>query len=326
MWTFVIAGGGVYVMTLNGSLMPLTGTALVLLGVTGATAVLSSAAENRGGARPSSIRPPGALQKVVANAVPESSDLIVQWTPSETGGPVSLYNVSWTQVVVGAQKPDAGSIVTRDNIVRLTRLVSKADYIVSVNATNPGGPSQAVASEKTTTNDGGGDFSDIPGQYSNNADDKLEVAEDKTSNTTIMLQRMPKDGTMLQYRRLDSEDLWTSVMYPQTSGEARLYSVSGLLSGVDYEFRVKVDDNGKWSKPITGLTRHTPQWADIVSEPERPTEIELTRVQMLIFTVSTAIFVSFKVADGGAIPDIPNEYIWLMGISNGVYLGNKWAR
>jgi hypothetical protein len=47
---------------------------------------------------------------------------------------------------------------------------------------------------------------------------------------------------------------------------------------------------------------------------------------MLFFTLITAVFTVMKVATGYAIPEIPEGFLILMGISNGVYLGAKAAK
>ena len=52
-------------------------------------------------------------------------------------------------------------------------------------------------------------------------------------------------------------------------------------------------------------------------------EVDVTRVQMLLFTLVTAVFVLITVATTYVIPEIPSGFVTLMGISNGVYLGSK---
>ena len=47
---------------------------------------------------------------------------------------------------------------------------------------------------------------------------------------------------------------------------------------------------------------------------------------MLFFTLITAGFVVLKVVTGYEIPPIPDGFMTLMGISNGVYLGSKFAK
>ena len=53
---------------------------------------------------------------------------------------------------------------------------------------------------------------------------------------------------------------------------------------------------------------------------------DVKRVQMLFFTVISAAFVLLKVVTSYVIPDIPTGYLLLMGISNGVYVGGKFAK
>lgn len=44
---------------------------------------------------------------------------------------------------------------------------------------------------------------------------------------------------------------------------------------------------------------------------------------MLAFTLITAAFVSIQVAATYSIPEIPENFLVLMGISNGVYLAGR---
>ena len=54
-------------------------------------------------------------------------------------------------------------------------------------------------------------------------------------------------------------------------------------------------------------------------------ELDVSRVQMLCFTLITAVFVGIRVATSYAIPDIPEGYLLLMGISNSVFVGSQIA-
>jgi hypothetical protein len=72
----------------------------------------------------------------------------------------------------------------------------------------------------------------------------------------------------------------------------------------------------------------TPQWSDLIVN-ERNTavrEIDMTRLQMLLCTLISAVFVIAKVLAAYVIPEIPVGYLTLMGISNGVYVGSKVVR
>jgi hypothetical protein len=64
-----------------------------------------------------------------------------------------------------------------------------------------------------------------------------------------------------------------------------------------------------------------PRWADLVADAG---QIDVTRMQMLFFTVLMAFYVVAHVIDTYQIPPIPETFLTLMGISNGVYLVNKF--
>jgi hypothetical protein len=68
-----------------------------------------------------------------------------------------------------------------------------------------------------------------------------------------------------------------------------------------------------------------PRWSDLVVTSDGSGQIDVTRVQMFFFTVVSALFVLLKVFGNYAIPDLPSGYLVLMGISNGVYLANKFV-
>ncbi len=71
-----------------------------------------------------------------------------------------------------------------------------------------------------------------------------------------------------------------------------------------------------------GLLR-LPRWSDLVTVDYGRDEIDVTRVQMLIFTLIAAVFVTLKVIVSYEIPAISENFQLLMGISNGVYVGGR---
>jgi len=77
------------------------------------------------------------------------------------------------------------------------------------------------------------------------------------------------------------------------------------------------------AKKTTRL-RH-PRWSDLVMEEIKGRELDVTRIQMLYFTLVTAAFVLLKVITSYEIPVIPEGFLLLMGISNSVYVGSKFA-
>jgi hypothetical protein len=66
-----------------------------------------------------------------------------------------------------------------------------------------------------------------------------------------------------------------------------------------------------------------PEWSDLVIPDRATREIDVTRLQMLAFTLITAAFVLIKVVVDYEIPTIPTNFLVLMGISNGVYVGGR---
>lgn len=67
----------------------------------------------------------------------------------------------------------------------------------------------------------------------------------------------------------------------------------------------------------------TPEWSDLIMPDRTTQEIDVTRLQMLVFTLITAAFVVIKVVVDYEIPTIPTNFLVLMGISNGVYVGGR---
>ena len=102
-----------------------------------------------------------------------------------------------------------------------------------------------------------------------------------------------------------------------------------LPAGVAYDIRVvasnKDNVDGEYSYVLTSATLRIPQWADLVVSGDGTGQIDVTHVQMLFFTVITAIFVSLTVITSYTIPEIPQGFLILMGISNGVYFGSKFV-
>jgi hypothetical protein len=109
-----------------------------------------------------------------------------------------------------------------------------------------------------------------------------------------------------------------------TTGTLVLLGISGTVT-----VGAKLHDNALASKaaaagvvPPSELRR--PRWSDfVVNEVDGQREIDIARVQMLYFTIVTALFVVMRVLTTYEIPEIPQGFQILMGISNAVYLGSK---
>lgn len=65
-----------------------------------------------------------------------------------------------------------------------------------------------------------------------------------------------------------------------------------------------------------------PEWSQMLVD-KYSCDIDVTRVQMFIFTLITAVFVAVQVIATYSIPTIDDNFMVLMGISNGVYLAGR---
>lgn len=78
------------------------------------------------------------------------------------------------------------------------------------------------------------------------------------------------------------------------------------------------------SQTIVSLQGNTEQvqatWWDLIAAGE---QVSLTKLQMLVFTIFTGLYVVATVIGQLKFPDIPPELLTLMGISNGVYVLGK---
>lgn len=108
-----------------------------------------------------------------------------------------------------------------------------------------------------------------------------------------------------------------------TTGTLVLLGISGAVT-----VGTQLHDTRQRDAAIAaGGPHRKPMWSDlIVNEVDGRREIDVTRVQMLYFTLITAIFVVMRVLTTYVIPEIPQGFQILMGISNAVYFGSKVAQ
>ena len=110
-----------------------------------------------------------------------------------------------------------------------------------------------------------------------------------------------------------------------TSGTLVLLGISGAVT-----VATQLHDQAQAAKAPPAAappTQRKPMWSDlIVSEVNGERQIDVARVQMLYFTLVTAVFVVMRVLTSYVIPEIPQGFQILMGISNAVYFGSKVAQ
>ncbi len=108
-------------------------------------------------------------------------------------------------------------------------------------------------------------------------------------------------------------------LIPLSDGTLALLGISGIATLAS---QVKASDPTVPSAPEAAKERVAPNWRDLIASADD--QIDVTRLQMLFFTVLIALFVVIHVIDGFQIPEIPTSFLQLIGLSNGVYLASKF--
>jgi len=135
---------------------------------------------------------------------------------------------------------------------------------------------------------------------------------------------------IVRYARAAFAD-WRSA---SDSYQGTSFDVTGLQPQTAYLFEVQTSNAAGQGPAVQGQATtaapvqnvRTPVWSDLVVTPEHPGELDVTRVQMLLFTLIAAGFVAIKLFNSYIIPEIPQGILVLMGISNGTYLSAKFVR
>jgi hypothetical protein len=95
----------------------------------------------------------------------------------------------------------------------------------------------------------------------------------------------------------------------------QLLGLLGISSGAFIGAKVMGDPPSS-----AGGAGREPRWQDLI---EVDGVVDVTRLQMLVFTVVTAIFVVMRTFAAYEFPNLDNSYLVLMGIANGSYLLGK---
>jgi hypothetical protein len=331
LWTFLIGASAVYVMALSGVLIDITDSTLVLLGIAGAATVGSKLQNSQQDAKSATqadgkTAVPGKVFGLVPVGAPTESEVRLAWAPPTTGGPVARYMVQYQPTPAAGAPANpvwsaVGETITLPHHTVLG-LAPATNYQFQVRAMNAGGASDPSEIGPIQTQ-----AQVAPPAGAPDPTGGLRVAGAPTLND-VKLAWSPAGGAptsySVQYRRHDTVEAWTAAPQPATQPEC---TVDGLTSGVVYDFRVaavNATGPGLWSAVVTARTLRNPQWADLVVTGDGRGEIDVTRAQMLFFTLVAALFVGMKVVTSYVIPEIPQGILLLMGISNGVYLTAKF--
>jgi hypothetical protein len=327
LWTFLIAASAVYVMVLSGVLIEISEGTLILLGISGVALVGAKLQQNKDNSQADSrLAVPGAVIGVQQVGDPTDNEIRLAWTRPTTGGPVAHYLVQYRVTpAAGAETPwsTVAGTITRPHHTVLG-LAPDTSYNFQVLAANAGGPSSSVAYEPPIKTLRQEVTPNAPGPVSG-----LYVDGAPTLDAVKLAWSAPAGGQMtyvVEMRRNDTTEAWTEVPVADRSQPACL--VGKLRSGVAYDFRVVAVDaagvRGPWSAVVTECTLDEPEWSDLIVSGDGRGEIDVTRAQMLLFTLVAALFVGMNVMNNFTIPDIPTGILLLMGISNGVYLTAKY--
>ena len=329
LWTFVVGASAMYVMALSGGLIQITNSTLVLLGIAGLATIGAQINAAQGGSSPSpasSMTLPGPVPRVVVVGEPSDTEVRLAWTAPVTGGPVSGYAVRYRQTTA-AGAPGAAWIAVAEQITLPHHTVAGLSpgqrYELQVLAVNPAGAGPAASLDTPVQT------APAPEAIPNAPGPVLGLRMDQRPTiSALMLTWSPAVGGPtayhLRYRPHDTASPWVDTV-PTAATAATL---TGLAPGTSYDVRVAASNAagiGPWSSPITLRTARSPEWADLVVTGDGRGEVDVTRVQVLFFTVVTALFVILTVATTYTIPEIPTGFMILMGISNGLYVGAKFV-
>ncbi len=326
LWTFVIAGGAIYVMALSGALIDVPAQALTLLGISGATilaASLPGATASTSAPPPAANTPtPGIVSGLSTVGAVNDTSVVLSWRAPATGTTAAAYFVergdaagaNWTRIA-GTSDPFLAITNLNPNTAYQFRVIAVDDQGTPGNAS----PSFPVRTPAAALGAAPAALGNLRAATLNGT-----PGESGISVTWQAPAGAAPDGYLVQYRESPAGP-WISAAGPIfTFG----YPVTGLSQNTTYDFRVAAIGNGaigQWTtNPVSASTnRHKPSYADLIIWDGRK-EIDVTRIQMLLFTVIAGAFVLLQIWRDSAIPAIPAGMLVLMGISNGVYLTAKF--
>jgi hypothetical protein len=248
------------------------------------------------------------------------TSVVLTWREPVIGTPAAAYIVErkdgagWTQV--------AG---TPDPFLVITGLTPNAPYQFRVTATDAQG-TPGAASPPFPVQTAAAPLAATPGAPGGVVATPLPGAAGESGVTLIWAAPAgaPPDGYVVSYRATPGTGSPWFTAGPIFGSNC---TITGLRQGAPHEFRVAAVGNGaigQWTAPTTTPTRpHQPGYSDLIIWDGR-NEVDVTRIQMLLFTVIAAAFVLLQIWRDSVIPDIPAGMLTLMGISNGVYLAAKF--
>ena len=264
------------------------------------------------------LSPPGKVTYLAVDP-PRETEIVASWySPNGTGVPIT-YLVQYSDPAFSPTWHTACRTL-RATSLRIVGLTPNTAYQLRVLAANAAGtgPEETIPAPTAAYTKGTIPKPSIIGLQMQNGrtGTSIPLAWDKVGGATYVLER----------RLHDSDAGWNAIVLANSPDNKT--TVANLIPNTAYDFRVRTDAAPDAWSPIetfsTGI--RTPKWSDIVTDTDRPADIDVTRVQMLFFTIISALFVALNIADTGTMPEIDKTYVTLMGISNGVYITAKFVR
>jgi len=330
MWSFVIGGSAIFVMTLSGNLIDIGQNTLVLLGITGAVTVgskLQSHTEAQGGGRVGNGNvPAGGRRAGDRRAGDRGRDPPVLGGPEGAGR--QLHGVLPEGHCRRARPRRLRQPHDHQAALRHRRLSPATRYSIQVVAVNGAGAGPALATPLVVATAAAAPLpAGAPGQVVGVTAQRaaepaaIEVAWTRTAGAT---------GYSVEYRIHDSDALWTTdpALIPALQTRVRL---RGLRPNTLYDVRIRGRNGLAADGPPSAITQATsgtrvPLWSDLVVDSDGSEEIDVTRVQMLFFTVAARPLRPHpRGARSARSRRSRTVFLLLMGISNGVYLTAKFV-
>lgn len=314
LWTFVIGACGIYVMTLTGSLIEIKGSMLILLGGAGVVSSLVAI-------KPTGTSDTGQIQQTTQTLPTAVLDLqtlstndtqvILLWKPATTA---EHYQVQYKTSNVQNWTPFISA--TTESIVIITGLTANTEYDFQVSAVNNAGSTNKIL-ERVKTASAIGTTPEI-----------IQITSpNQTTENSIQISWQPPninpDCYVVRYREIDTA-LW--LIGSIADGYANTIKADKLHSNTEYEIEVLAIKDGRKLNVLKtdSTTQRVPTFSDLLMASNGK-EIDVSRIQMMFFTVIAASFVVLKVFYSHELPEIPDGILTLMGISNGVYLAAKFT-
>jgi len=337
LWTLVIGAGAIYVMSLSGALIAIPPQALALLGVSGFSGLLAAikyandeknppkpaAAPAKPAAETAAPSAPGPVRELEVLSA-GATDLFLVWLAPPGGLPTDSYRISWKE----HSAAEFSSATPKDTYFHISGLKPSTSYTVKVVALTDKG---AAGSETIIE-----DVTPALNSSTKSAPVVKKVTIELPNNDNTVLLKWEAENNpstyVVQYRRagVSGWNTWPNMIDASTLDPilGTKYEMSGLETSTPYEFCIFGVRDGIQGNPSSAVAiktgKHAPRWSDLVVW-DGTGEIDITRVQMLVFTAIAAVFVAIKIADESVIPQISDSVVVLMGLTNTVYLGGKFT-